>query len=551
MNIKRITWIIFFCLLHFSCSRPGPEKLKPSENVIRIAMSRGMDSLNPYLAMSLESELIHKRLFPSLFSEDPLPANEDGSHQRWAPTLTPFLVDSFAWDETGTQLTLNIKEGLKWSDGESLTAEDIAFTLSIQKDPEVAWIGAETKKNIKSWKIISALQLQVSFESACLLNMLDLNEGLIIPKHFYAQWKPGEWRNLTWSEHMVVFGPYRIESLIPNEKILLTPINPEHPRLGFAIIREKEMHYKLLSEQQLDYSWTLPTERFADITTSLVPACFPDNSFAFIAWNPIDPKKLGELELTSLPQLEQLKKSSPHPIFSDARVRQAMMLAMDRHRLIGTVLPMGTEIPVSPWALLATQLQVPAASQNLEKAADLLDQAGWKLENGLRTKEGVPLEFDIIVNSGNQLREYILLSLAEDMKKVGAIMHIRALEGSLYIQACFSRNFDAAFNLLRTGTHPDLTELFHSQSALNQGYNFASWTSIDPIIENISCQKDPDEILNLCRQAQDVFMKEQPLTILYRGIRMGGFSRDGVVGHPSELDPLFQIESWSGIPQKQ
>ena len=533
-------WSVFLLVLFISCNGPhGQVEKKPTDEptAIRIAMRRGIDSFNPYLSTSLEGEIILKRLFPSLFLESI-------GESRWEPELTPNILKSIEWDELGKLLTVQLKDGLKWSDGESVSTKDLAYTFEIQKDPDVGWIGSASKKGIESWEVISPIKMVIHFSEASPYNLLDLNEGLIIPMHYFSQWKAPEWKEVGWGKEMVVFGPYMIGDILENEKLTLKPINAEAPRLGFAIIREKEMHYQLLHEKQIDYSWTLPASRLADIKNEMQPALFSDNSFAFIAWNPIDVEEVKGREFKSLDELEETKMRSPHPVLGDKLVRKALTAAMNRSAYVERFLPGTGAVPLSPWSLFSKQLDKQIDEQNLELAAEILQGAGWLLDGEIRKKGTIPLKFTVIVNAGNVLRENLLLAIGNDLRKIGVQMDIKMMEGSLYIQACFNRDFDAAFNVLRAGTHPDLKELFHSDAALNSGFNFTSWTSIDSVIDEMITTKEPKQILALARTAQEVFADELPLTILYRGTRIAAFSEQSWEVRPTELDPLFMVHLW-------
>jgi len=521
-----------------SCSTPEPKVLPKETPRIRVAMRRDLDRLNPYVAMSLEADLVFKRLFPSLFTElEPKSLLE--------PELQPNLVSMYTWSENGTKLHLELKEGLEWSDGTPLTTSDLDFTFSIQKDEELNWIGMQGKARIESWNVINEREIDLIFQEACHTNLLDLNEGLILPRHYYQQWPVNLWREREWEIPAVVFGPYRIANHVRGEKLVLKALNPTSPELGFRIIRDKEMHYQLLFNGECDYSWTLPMQRLKDIQDHLKPQFVFENSFAFIAWNPIQPEAIREQEITTLDQLNQLKDQAPHPIFADARVRRALTMAMDLEGMAASLLPSASTTLASPWSIFDASLVQPDIGDRIELARSLLDEAGWTLKNGMRQRNDVPFKFQVLVNTGNLLREQVLLKIAADLAKIGVAMEIRALEPSLYIQACFSRDFDAVFNLVRTGTHPDMKDLFHSSAALNMGYNFASWTQVDAVLEDLACQVDVQDLYQGCRSAHDAFLQDQPITLLYRGTRLAAFSTNGISGRPTLLDPLMDIQDWT------
>ncbi len=514
------------------------------EDRLRIGSRRGPDSFNPYLSTTIAGEVVAARLFPTLFREEPLLENG-------IPKLTPILVRDYAWDESETTLTINILTTLKWSDGEPVSAHDIGYTLGIQVHPKVAWISAGLKTGIKSWRVISSNSLEVSFKRKSPFNLLDLNEGVIVPKHHFEKIPIEDWSRKQWWKDLVVYGPYRVVDFQADERLILESIKPgEAPTLGMAFIREKETLYQLLLNHELDFAWGLSTNRMVDISERLQPVFYEDHSYGFIGWNSLAPDALKDSPIKTRAQLDSVKQNRPHPLFADEKVRLAMTYALRRQHYIDVFWKNKTSVPATPWqaGLAYIDSQLEAREFNAQKAALLLDEAGWLLNGEVRIKDGRPFSFTLSALAGNPLRESYLLAIQADLRRIGVQMKIDMQEASRYVAATQSRNFDAIFVVFRTGSRPDDCSLFHGDAALESGYNYTSWTSADTFLEKVRDARDAQTMQAGLREVERLFYEEQPFTMLYSNLEIGAAAKGAPKPKSCYMDPLYLVETWKPEP---
>lgn len=529
---------VIFLSLFFSiaCSKPEP----PVEaQRYSFGMRRAPDSLNPYVSTRLEGEIISRRLFPQLFRE--LPPQKSGM-----PQLEPVLVANHAWSEDQTTLQLELKPGLQWSDGEPLTAEDVAFTLGIQKDPDLAWVSADRKQRLESWQVKDPLNIQVQFSKKSAFNLLDLNEGVILPKHYFSQWAAKDWIEHPWQADLVTYGPYKIGEWTPSERLILESVAPgANPTLGFAFVRDKDALYRLVESGELDYAWGLPVARINDVRKLPKAVTFPDLTFGFIGWNPLAPGAFTEAKPESIEALAALLKEKPHPIFGDVRVRQAMAFAVKRRHHLDKLWSGEGAIPANPWqaGLPYRSAKLAAENYDVEKANTLLNEAGWVLKNGVRQKDGVPFSFSVICNTGSPIREAYLLAVKADLAELGIEMKLAMMEGGLYVQACSERDFDAMFGSFRTGTRPDLGSLYSDDAAVG-GFNFCSWIGQSEKLEAVQQAEDDAALDQALASLEAAFQNDHPLLMLYRGMNIAGSSKANLKVQANALDYLFAVEDW-------
>ena len=518
----------------------GTTQSQSPEGPLRIGMRRPPDSLNPYLSMTVEGEYIAARLFPRLYREEP--RLKDG-----IPELTPYLAAGHSWNAEGTVLSLSLKPDLHWQDGTPLTAEDVAYSFDLQKDPEVAWLSSGSKDRIEGWKVLSATEIEVTFKHASPMNLLDVNEGFIVPRHHFSKWPVAAWPERDWAQDLVVYGPYRIKSF-DAERLLLTGVAAGAvPDAGFAFVREKETLFQLLLNHSLDFSWTLPVERIPEIEAKLAPAIYDDLTFAFIAWNPIQPEAFSQNKPGDVAALLALKRDAPHPLFADERVRKAMTFAMRREHYQRQFWYGRSSVPVSPWSsgLAYYKGQLEPRSYDPQEAERLLNEAGWLLEGTQRVKDGRPFRFSVISVAGSAIREQYLLAIQQDLRGLGIEMEVDVQEASRYVSNINGRQFDAVFGIFRAGTRPDLSSLFHSREALDSGANYASWTEADLLLDEVAQARTVADLSPALLALERLFFEQQPMTMLYKGQTVGASSSTVLKPRFNYLDPLFLLEQWN------
>jgi peptide/nickel transport system substrate-binding protein len=168
---------------------------------------------------------------------------------------------------------------------------------------------------------------------------------------------------------------------------------------------------------------------------------------------------------------------------SDVRVRQAIAHAVDRRALIekarfGQGLPLYANVlPSVPWAY-NTELEPPA--YDLDAAAQLLDQAGWILDEdmGVRARNGVPLKLRLHTNAGNHVREAMANLIRDQLAQVGIEVEVVLLDWYTFRDVVFGQTFDMVlWGVSDMGANPDDLRFWAAESdaPADGGYNFGSY----------------------------------------------------------------------------
>jgi peptide/nickel transport system substrate-binding protein len=237
-----------------------------------------------------------------------------------------------------------------------------------------------------------------------------------------------------------------------------------------------------------------------------------------------------------------------HPILADVRVRQAIAHAIDRQALIdkarfGQGLPLYANVlPSVPWAY---NTDLGPRAYDLEAAGQLLDQAGWTLDEaqGVRTRRGASLKLRLHTNAGNLVRQAMADLIRQQLAQTGIEVEVVLLDWYAFLDVLYGQTFDMVLlSVSELGTNPDDLRLWSAASDVprrgevpfpSQGHNFGSY--YNPELEGWlrSARAAPgcdlDQRAVLYRQVQATLFEEQPYvwidvprTVVALQSRLGG-----------------------------
>lgn len=341
--------------------------------------------------------------------------------------------------------TFTLKPGVKWSDGQPITADDVTFTLDVIFDENIqtnmregmqldAPDGKGGFKRVPiSYKKIDdrtvAFKFPVPYAPA-----RDILSFPIAPKHkLYAAWKSGNF-NSTWGVNadihdIVSSGPVTLDSYVPGQRMVYKR-NPNYwrkdkegrplpyldsfvtlivPDVNTTSLKFRAGDTDILSVQHTDFPSVKKGESAGNYT------CYnlgPTRGTNFISFN-MNPKSQVAL------QKPWLMKT-----FRDVRFRQAVAYAMNRKRVIdqvfvGLASPLyGAETPANKKFYNPHIATYPYSQA---KARALLAQMGLKDTDGdgILEMDGHAIKFNILTNVENNQRKTMAAIVADDLRKVG------------------------------------------------------------------------------------------------------------------------------------
>ncbi|WBL16754.1 peptide-binding protein [Sutcliffiella sp. NC1] len=441
------------------------------------------------------------------------------------------------WDvsEDGLTWTFHLKEGVKFHDGEELTAEDVVFTYSIPLHDDYAGARASDFEQIKDIQAVDPYTVQITLTEkyAPFLSTMSYH---ILPKHIledvpigdlaehpfntkepigtgpftFVEWKDGEYIKVEANEDYY--------DGRPNFDSIVYKIVPDANSL-MVQLQTGDIHHIAVQSEDLMLAQDLEAQGLIQLQSGL------GLSYTYIGWN------------------------QKNPLFQDKKVRQALTHALNREVIVESVLEGDGQLAnstASPVSWSYTE-DVPVFDYDLEAAKALLAEAGWEDTDGdgILDKDGEKFEFTLNVNQGNKAREQIAVIAQEQLKEVGIEVNIKVLEWSAFVSANMAHEYDACINGWSLGVDPDQTDYFHSKHR-EQGLNYTQHSNpeVDQLLEENVKILDDEKRLEVLHELYQQISEDQPYTFLYYPnvhyalpINLGGFEF-----HPS--NGFYNIKNW-------
>lgn len=447
-----------------------------------------------------------------------LPSLEDGDAERFpSQTEAGEPVD-------GVRKTYTLRDDAFWGDGTPVTTDDVLFAWQVGRHPDTG------VANFRGYRDVLDIQVHGPKRFTVVERKLDyryrsMGDFNVLPAHLErpAFAVPREYRNRTlyqtepanpglWN------GPYRVAAIETGTRIVLA--RNEHwkgrpPAFDRVEIRAIENTSALEANLLSGAIDMIAGELGLDI----------DQAIAF------EKRNAARFTVQFQPGLiyEHLDVMLDSPVLADRRVRQALVLAIDRQaisdRLFAGKQPVAAS-SVHPLDWVHATEGVPTWGHDPDRAKALLDEAGWKPgPKGLRVNAGgETLSFELMTTAGNRSRELVQQVLADYWKRVGVEARIRNEPPRVFFgETVHKRKFTglALFAWLSAPESLPRTTL-HSESVPSEANNWSGQNStgfrnpeMDRLIEAAEIELDRDRRKALWADIQRIYATELPAIPLY------------------------------------
>jgi peptide/nickel transport system substrate-binding protein len=555
--------------------QPPAERGAPGGAPVRggtlvVGIKADPDALNPYLARQTESLLIASRLLPRLWREvlpgDAVPAG-----------LVPELAEGEPrFEDGGRTVRVALRGDARWSDGTTVTCDDVRFTWQAQVDPKLGWRAASIKRHIEAIECPEPEKVVARFDRAYPEMLVDLNDLHVLPRSV-AVLPRDTWRQVDWATRLPAAGPYRIARAAAGQEVVLernptywgAPDAPRIDRVVFRVVPDTTARLTQLAAGELDLVDAVPpgSPVLAAPGSGVTVLRRPGWGYTYVGWMTLDPaawrayrarrdaacRAAGQEACPDDPdEVARLAAEHPHPLFGDARVRQAMTLAIDRQALIDTLLAGQGEIPASP-ILAPLPEHDPALAplpHDAARARALLAEAGFADRDGDGTldKGGRPFAFQLAVQAGNTQRRDAAVLVQRNLAALGIAVSIEPVEDSAFFATLSARGSDAWIGRWSVPGRVDMVELLHARAAGTGGLNFGAWSDAQADQLALAARDEADRARRAAtwRAWEAIFAVQQPYTLLFREARLTAV-RGRVHGAAETLlanDALNGVESW-------
>jgi peptide/nickel transport system substrate-binding protein len=436
----------------------------------------------------------------------------------------PDLAASWWVSDDGLIYTFNLRDDVRWHDGQRFTADDVVFTYNLLREPGYsgpADIGA-------LWRSITVARVNDLTVTLTLPEpfapLLDYTSIGILPEHRLQGAAAGQLATTPFNREPIGTGPFRLT------RIGVSPTaEPSGPAAVNEILLERHPNYHgqpyLINQVRFRY--------FPDAETAL--QAFEGGFVDGIAEIPRDLLDAAlenpnlNLFSTRLPKVTLIYlnlEKDRIPLFGGKLVRQALLAGINRQWMVDSVLDGQAFVATSPllpgtWAFNASL--VPIAYDPLHAGA-VLDEAGWNVPaNAQPGGEGY------VRASGNDRAAFTLLApddplslaLAEkavrDWATIGVQVSVEVQAAQTVIERLIARDYEAALVEMDLSRYPDPDPYpFWHQTQIENGQNYSDFNhrDISQLLETARTTPDLETRAKLYRSFQARFADQTPALLL-------------------------------------
>ena len=451
MKIKSVVSVLVMMMLLMSCG-PGQKKStdgnKNSESIKFETETQNKDNAVPGAVLSVA--MVKDSPLVGIFNEAMYKDSYDGDIIEWFLTNTILDIDeNFEITDTGIatlnvdpenkKATIKIKDGMKWSDGQPIVADDVIYPYEVignkdytgvrYSDESAKIVGMEEYKagkasTISGIKKVDDKTVEISFKEIG-QGIFTGGNGLLtyaMPKHYL---KDIPIKDLEKSEKvrtkLVVAGPYTISSIVPGESIELkgNPYyfkgKPKTDKVTIQVVNSQTITAAMKSGKY-DIVLDIPTELYKTYKDldNIDTLGRQELYYSYLGF------KMGKYDKTKGENVV-----NPNAKMADLKLRQALAYGLDIKQMVKAFydgLREKATSSVPPVFEKYYPKDLAGFPYDPEKAKKLLDEAGYKDVNGdgyREDKNGKPFEIKIAAMSGGDIAEPLVQFYIQQWKEIG------------------------------------------------------------------------------------------------------------------------------------
>lgn len=432
------------------------------------------------------------------------------------------LASDWEVSDDGLVIEFTLRDGLVFSDGVPLTAEDVAFSYRFMMDERIAAPRTRsTLKKVSAVEVIDTHRVKFVFAEPYFESLGLAGEMEILARHFYEPYLEDPEKFNQSKGFLLGSGPYRLVDpqawtpdsgrveLVRNQRYW-GPVQPSFNRMIWNTIENDSARLAAFRNGTIDTYSSKPREyqklredEQIETAANSLEYMSPTAGYSYIGWNN--------------------ERDGQPTIFSDHRVRKAMTLLTDRQRIVQEIMLGYAEVAVSPFNPRSDQHDpnITPWPTDIEAAEALLAEAGFTGRNDegvLENENGQPLEFELVYFQDSDDTRRIVLFLKDLYARAGVSLVPKPSEWSVMIDLLDSRNYDAITLGWSSGVETDIYQMFHGSQIDGGGDNFVQFrnTELDTLIDQARAEVNESDRMPLWHRAERILHDEQPYTFLMR-----------------------------------
>jgi peptide/nickel transport system substrate-binding protein len=442
--------------------------------------------------------------------------------------------------EDGKVYTVFLKQNILWHDGRMVTADDVLFTVDIIKNLAFksplreAWLNVNVSRGEDNYTILFTLDTPRA-------DFVELLTTGILPKHAWESVTPENFPLHSLNLEPIGNGPYIFERSQKDDsgKILIYEVT------SFEEYYQKEPYI-----------------------TSLVFKFYPDRESLIDAYKNKEIKSINGIDSWIWENLGDYKEhlhlySIENPNYyvvyfnqnkskalSYQEVRKALSLATDKKQLVEEIF-YGKARGVNNPFLDTDEEEDSSWESRVEEANTLLEEKGWfRSEDGVRQKDGVRLEFDMLTTDWKEFTAGGDI-LTKQWNEIGVRINIKVVSVyDLWNNFIRPREYEILFSAHMTTLIPDMYPFWHSSRTKDPGLNFSVYKNenLDVLIEDLRIQRDEERRGEIIQKIEEIFQNDVPALYLFSADYL--YPMDKKVQNISvsrvseDADRFFDVENW-------
>ncbi|MBF7149700.1 MULTISPECIES: ABC transporter substrate-binding protein [Bacillus] len=413
-----------------------PDKAKNRKDTLVVGISKPGGVFLPYFQQNGWDGNVTSVIFASLVSTD----------KQGKPI--PELAEK--WDVSSDQLTytFHLRKDLKFSDGSPLTADDVAFTLTLLHDKayegeiDISQYAVKGGKEYKEGKATSIEGIQVVDPQTIKITTEKVNSqaifvlgGTVLSKAYYGK----DYKQNTSLDYLkelygkpIAAGPYKFEKYIPGQEVRFVANENYYagkPKISNFIykITSGDTKLQLFQTGEVDYTGLGTGDEILEQAKGL---------------------EFANIQIETAASFSYIYMNNNKPYLKDKKVRQALIYGLDRKKYVDTALKgYGTvaNVPIHPTSWAYTEEGVNKYEYDKEKAKKLLDEAGWKVgSDGVREKDGQKLKLSYFGPSSAKDSDLLIPIAKENYKEIGVEFNPEFMDFNTMLSKVNKGDYDLA-----------------------------------------------------------------------------------------------------------
>lgn len=511
VGLQRITWLVTTVTL-VACSSDrradrGASDANVASGVLTISTPADADALIPPLVASTQGKQAVDLLFDML-AQATAPIQTTGDKG-----FRPQLATSWTWAADSLSIAFAINPAARWHDGTPVRARDVAFSYALYVDPAVASPQASTFDGIDSVTVRDSLTAVVWWHARHPEQFFQIAYNLsVMPAHLLDTAARATLAQSSFARHPVGSGRYKFEQWTPRQALVFAADSanyrgaPKYARVLWSIASDPNAAALRVLAGEADVLESVRGDAYprARAAEHLQTISYGSLDYAFMAFN---------MERNS---------GAARGLFADRALRVAITQAVNRAAVVGNALDSLGNVALGPFtrAEPTVDTTMQQIAFDTAAAARTLDSLGWRVDakTGVRSKQGRPLQFEVLVPSSSATRQRVAVLLQAQLRTLGVQLDVAPVEPGVFFARLQKGDFDAALNMWRSDPSPRaLRQVWGSPRGRDIGGNFGRYRSatFDAMLDSASRTFDATQRTQIFRSAYQQIVNDAPALWLY------------------------------------